>query len=806
MKLLLTEIQHSIRAMIKNPRFIVPSILVLAIGIAALTEIFSVVNRVIVHPLPFPDQDRIMMVWENNLKLGIPLMPASAADFSDWQEQNQVFDGLAAISTAPVSLTGVGDPERIAAVKVSNGFFSILGIEPALGRTFLTDEDAPGRNTVVVLSYGLWQRSFGADKAILGKKILLNDVGHTVVGIMPDGFQFPNRTELWVPLALTGEQRAIRVARSLRVVSRLKKGIEVSQAQASMSTIASQLQQQYPDTNAGYGVFVNPLKELVVGPARQDLMVILIAAGFVLLIAITNVGSMLLARGAGRAKEFAVKIALGATRRRIILQLLTESFLLTLMAAAIGLGLAYWGVKVHSASVPDFVADNNPAMRDIHIDWQVFLFVSALALLTALIFGLIPAFLAWRTDVNRNLKEGGKGSGKSGGHRLRDIIVIVEVALGIVLSISAGLNAKSYSQLLSIDIGYNPKNAVVMDIAPLESKYSDGRKIAAFYKSVLENVKQVPGVENASVASVIPLAGRGGARVFQVENAPPPPPGEELRANFRVLSPDYFASMQIPILAGRDFTESDVEATPKAIISSAMRRKFWPTEDPLGKRIIIRGETKPREIVGVVGDIKEWDLTTEPLYYIYVPYLLERPIAPMTLVARTSSGDPLSLAPSVRSQVFSIDKDQPVYNISTLEKMSSDARWPQRMNMAQLIVFSIIALLLAASGIYGLLSYSVSQRTYELGLRIALGAQRSQIVGLIIRQGMKLVLIGSIIGVAAAFAFTRILSSLLFGVSTTDPVIYLAVPAIIAATSFLSCLLPAIRATRVSPLIAIREG
>lgn len=794
--------------MIKNPRFIIPSILILGIGIAALTESFSVVNRVIVNPLPFPDQDRIMMVWENNLKLGIPLMPASAADFSDWREQNQVFEGLAAISTAPVNLTGNGDPERIAAVKVSDGFFSILGSDPVLGRTFLTDEDAPGANSVAVLSYGLWQRSFGGDKAIIGKKILLNDVGHTVVGIMPDGFQFPNQTELWVPLRLTGEQKAIRVARSLRVVGRLKKNVEVAQAQASMNTIATQLQQQYPATNTGYGVFVNPLKELVVGPAKQDLLVILIASGFVLLISITNVGSMLLARGAGRAKEFAVKITLGASRPRIILQLLTESFMLTLIAAAIGLALAYLGINVHQASVPAFVADNNPAMRDIHIDWQVFLFVSGLALVTALIFGLFPAFMAWRTDVNRNLKEGGKGSGKMGGHRLRDAIVIVEVALGIVLSISAGLNAKSYSQLLSIDIGYNPKNALVMDIAPLEAKYSDGRKVSAFYKAVLDNVRQVPGVENASVASVIPLAGRGGARVFAVENAPPPPPGEELRANFRVLSPGYFSTMQIPFLDGRDFTQADVDdvdATPKAIISGVMVRKYWPTENPLGKRIIIRGETKPREIVGVVGDIKEWDLTTEPLYYIYVPYLLEKPIAQMTLVARTS-GDPLSLAPSVRSQVFAVDKDQPVYNIGTLEKLNSDARWPQRMNMAQLIIFSIIAVLLAASGIYGLLSYSVNQRTSELGLRMALGAQRGQIVSLILKQGMKLVLIGSVIGVAAAFAFTRILSSLLFGVSTTDPVIYLAAPAIIAVTSFLSCLLPAMRATRVSPIIAIREA
>ncbi len=555
MNLLFSEIRHSLRGMIKNPRFIIPSILVLAIGIAALTEIFSVVNRVIVHPLPFPDQDRIMMLWENNLKLGIPLMPASGANFSDWQEQNQVFERVAAISTTPVNLTGVGDPERIAGVKVSDGFFSILGIDPALGRTFLADEDAPGRNAVVVLSYGLWQRRFGADKTILGRKILLNDIGYTVVGVMPQGFMFPNRTELWVPLAMTGEQRAIRVARTLRVVGRLKKGIEVSQAQASMTTIAEQLQQQYAATNAEYGVFVNPLKELVVGPAKQDLMVILIAAVFVLLIAITNVGSMLLARGAGRAKEFALKIALGASRGRIILQLLTESFLLTLMAAAIGLALAYWGVNIHQASVPDFVADNNPAMRDIHIDWQVFLFVSGIALLTALVFGLVPAFMSWRTDVNKNLKEGGKGSGKGGGNRLRNMIVIVEVALGIVLTISAGLNAKSYSQLLSIDIGYNPKNALAMDIAPLESKYSDGRKIAAFYKAVLENVKQMPGVENVSVAGIIPLAGRGGARVFAVENAPPPPPGEETRANFRVLSPGYFSSMQIPMLAGRDFTE-----------------------------------------------------------------------------------------------------------------------------------------------------------------------------------------------------------------------------------------------------------
>lgn len=805
MRNLLHDIRYGFRILLKRPGFTIPAVLAIALGIGTITQVFSVVNRVLLQPLPYNEPDELVAIWGNNRKLNLPRMGFSGADFMDLKRQNRVFENVAGINFWGVNLTGGGEPERVQGFQVSASLFPTLGVKANLGRTFGEEEDQPGNDHVVVLSHGLWQRRFGSSPSILGQTIQLNNNGYTVIGVMGPDFQYPRRSaELWTPLALDVKQQQDRASRFLLAIGRLKPNVTLEQAQPELNNFFTQLQQQYPDTNAGYSVWTISLREMIVGPARQDLLITLAAAIFVLLIACANVAGMLLARGASRRKELAVRMALGASRPRIIQQLLTESIVLSVVGAVFGLLLAYWGANLHAASIPDYIAETNPSIKDVHINATVLLFTLCISVLTGALFGLMPALTLSKSNLNVTLKEGGRSSVGSSRHRTHNVLVISEIAIALVLLIGAGLLVRSYLRLQEVNPGFDSSNTLTVDVSPLQSRYSEGGRVATLYRQVLERVKALPGVKEAGAVSHLPLGGSGMSKTIVVEGRPAPPPGEEAYSNFRVVSPNYFAAQGLRLLKGRDFKDQDVEGVPSVVVSEALAQQFWPNEDPVGKRLTVEGETAPRQVAGVVSDVKDWDLANKSNLYLYVPYLLQKPRLPMTLVVRTNSSDPLSLASAVRKQVLAVDPDQPVYNIRTMDRVIGDTRWPQRINMGSLGILGVVSLLLAAIGIYGLISYSVTERTHEIGLRMALGAKQSDILRLVLKKGGSLLLMGLIIGLVGAFILTRIMSSLLFGVSATDPLIFAATTLLLAGVAMLSSYIPGRRAAKVNPMIALR--
>ena len=806
METLLQDIRFAFRTLLKKPGFAIPAVLAMALGIGTITQVFSVVNRVLIDPLPFYQPDELVAVWGSNKKLNLPRMTFSGADFLDLKAQNQGLKDVAAINFWGVNLTGGGEPERVQGFQVSASLFPTLGVKPILGRTFGEEEDQPGNDRVAVLSYGLWQRRFGGQPNIVGQTVQLNDKPYTVVGVMGSDFHYPRRSaDIWTPLALDAKQQKDRASRFLLLVGRLKPNVTLEQAQAELNNFFARLQEQYPDTNSGFSIWMVPLKEMIVGPARQDLLITLAAAIFVLLIACANVAGMLLARGASRSKELSIRLALGAMRMRLIRQLLTESVVLALVGAVFGLFLAYLGSRLHAASIPDFIAESNPGIKDVHMNATVLGFTLLISVLTGIIFGVLPAFILTKGNLNLTLKEGGRSSSGSSRHRTHNGLVITEIAIALVLLIGAGLLVRSYVRLQEVNPGFDTSNTVVVDVSPLQARYSDGAKVATLYRQVLERVKTLPGVKEAGAISFLPLGGGGSSRTFVVEGRPAPAPGEEPYMNFRVVSPKYFAAQDMRLAQGRDFTDQDVEGVPSAVVSESLARQFWPKEDPLGKRFTVEGEKDPRQVIGVVSDVNDWDLANKSKLYVYVPYLLQKPRLAMTLVVRTNTSDPLSLAGPIREQVLAVDPDQPVYNIKTMDRVVGDTRWPQRINMGSLGILAIISLMLAAIGIYGLISYSVTERTHEIGIRMALGAGRREILKLMLRQGGFLLVIGLIIGLVGAAALTRIMSSLLFGVSATDPIIFAATSLLLTMVVMLSSYIPGRRAARVDPMIALRN-
>jgi len=806
MESLLQDIRFAFRTLLKKPGFTIPAVLAMALGIGTITQVFSVVNRVLIDPLPFDKPDELVAIWGSNKKLNLPRMTFSGADFLELKAQNQGLKDVAAINFWGVNLTGGGEPERVQGFQVSASLFPTLGVTPILGRAFGAEEDQPGNDQVVVLSYGLWQRRFGGDPKIVGQTVQLNDKPYTVIGVMGSDFQYPRRSaEIWTPLALDAKQQKDRASRFLLLVGRLKPNVKLEQAQADLNNFFARLQEEYPDTNAGFNIWMVPLKEMIVGPARQDLLITLAAAIFVLLIACANVAGMLLARGASRSKELSIRLALGAKRMRLIRQLLTESVVLALIGAVFGLFLAYLGSRLHAASIPDFIAETNPGIKDVHINATVLAFTLLISVLTGIIFGVLPAFILTKANLHLTLKEGGRSSSGSSRHRTHNGLVISEIAIALVLLIGAGLLVRSYLRLQEVNPGFDTSNTVVVDVSPLQARYKDGAKVAALYRQVLERVKTLPAVKEAGAISFLPLGGGGSSRTFVVEGRPAPAPGEEPYMNFRVVSPNYFAAQDMRLSQGRDFTDQDVEGLPSAVVSESLAHQFWPNETALGKRFTIEGETAPRQIIGVVSDVNDWDLANKSKLYVYVPYLLQRPRLAMTLVVRTNTAEPLSLAGPIREQVLAVDPDQPVYNIRTMDKVVGDTRWPQRINMGSLGILAIISLMLAAIGIYGLISYSVTERMHEIGVRMALGAARGDILKLMLKQGGVLLLIGLFIGLIGAFALTRIMSSLLFGVSATDPLIFAATSLLLILVVMLSTFIPGRKAAQVDPMIALRN-
>ncbi|MFL6208617.1 MAG: ADOP family duplicated permease [Pyrinomonadaceae bacterium] len=799
------DLRYGLRMLVKTPGFTAVAVIALALGIGANSAIFSVVNTVLLRPLPYKDPERLMMVFEDNSRHGYPRDTPAPANYIDWRDQNQVFTGMAAIAEQDFSLTGAGEPERLDGRLVSASLFPLLGVEPRLGRAFLPEEDSPGGSRAVILSYGLWQRRFGADKSIIGKSLTLNGNSHTVVGVMPPDFQFPAReVQLWVPIAFTSQEAARRGSHYLDVVARLKSGVTVQQAQTEMTTIAARLQQQYPEQNTGVGAVVVPLHEQLVGDIKPALLVLLGAVAFVLLVACANVANLLLARAAARQKEIAVRVALGASRLRLLRQFLTESLLLAGLGGLVGLLLSLWGVHLLKAFIPENISQ----AKAITVDARVLIFTLAVSLLTGLIFGLAPATQASNFNLNETLKEGGRDSATgSRGHRIRALLVVAEVAVALVLLIGAGLLINSFLRLHNVDPGFRADHLLTMQIALPKQKYPDQTHRSVFYDELLRRVEALPGVQSAGVTTNLPLYPQGNSIGITIEGRPAPAPGQELIVATRVVSPHYFQTMGIQLLRGRGFSEQDKADAPGAVvISETMARRFWPGEDPTGKRICPGRPESPEDwmtIVGVVRDVRQFGLAAELKPQMYLSYAQAGFFAPRDLVVKTSV-DPLGLAATVRANVWAVDKEQPVSDIRTMEEILSESVARQRFSTLLLGAFAALALVLAAVGLYGVMSYSVAQRTHEIGVRMALGAQTRDVLKLVVGQGLKLVLVGVLIGLAAAFVLTRVMASLLFGVSATDPVTFITISLVLLSVAVLASYIPARRATKVDPLIALR--
>jgi len=818
MRTFLQDLRYGLRMLFKNLGFTVVAALALALGIGANTAIFSVVNAVLLRPLPFDEPDRVVMLWgssEQGKALGYDSLAVSGPNYIDWRDQNHVFERMAAFRAWFWNLTSGQEPEQIQGARVSPAFFSTLGVKPILGRAFLPEEDRAGADKVVIIGYGLWQRRFGADPKLVGKTISLDNQSYTVVGIMPSGFRFPGganlipglsfspRTEMWMPLDLTREENNDRTTFNLAVIGRLKPGIKLAQARAEMDTVARRMERQYPSINEGLSIKLVPLPEQVVGGIRPALLILLGAVGFVLLIACANVANLLLARSSVRRKEFAIRTALGAGRLRLVRQLLTESLLLATLGGVAGLMLALWGIDSLVALLPDSV----PRADEVTVDWRILAFVAGISLLTGLLFGLAPALQASKTDINESLKEGARGA--TAGlrrNRTRGLLVISEVSLSLVLLVGAGLLIKSFVRILMIDPGFNAKNVLTMEVLlPFlpPSKYASGAEAAAFFRQALERINKLPGVNYAGAVSSLPLSGAVEASSFSIEGRPAPPPDQKPAAEYSIIESDYFHAMGIPLIRGRAFTEQDTKDKPRVvIINQTMARRFWPGEDALGKQLKIGFEKEPREIVGIVGDVKQTTLNAEPQSGVYLPEQ-QFPYPGLTLVVRTTSA-PGGVTAAVRKEIQSLDPSIPLSNIRTMEGVLSASLAQKRFSMLLLAIFAGVALVLAAVGIYGVMAYTVAERTHEIGIRMALGARGRDVLKLVVGQGMALALIGITIGLIAAFAVTRVMASLLYGVSAKDPLTFIGVAVFLAAVALLACYIPARRAMKVDPMVALR--
>jgi len=813
------DLRYGARMVRKQPAFSVIAVLALALGIGANSAIFSVVNALLLRPPPFKNASRLVYVWETNPKIGLDRAIVSPPDFADWREQNEVFEHISAFRTWFYRLSSGGDPEQVWGVRTSASFFELLGVEPLVGRAFLHEEEQPGRDQVVIISHALWERRFGADSNLLGQTITIDDRPFTVIGILPFDFDLFGRKrayDIWMPFDFE-RGRSRRDDYSLMVFARLKAGVKLDQAQVEMNAIAERLERQYPETNQNRGVKVITLQENQALNLRPALLILLAAVGFLLLIACANVANLLLARAATRQREIALRMALGASRLRLIRQLLTESVLLASLGGAFGLILAWWGLDLLRAALPAGV-DEIPRGDWIRIDPKVLGFTLLISLVTGVVFGLAPAVQISRPNLNETLKDGGKSlAGGRRGSRLRDSLVVTEVALATVLLLGAGLMLRSFDKLLAVEPGFDPENVLTMQVWLPETKYTDGDKIAAFYQQTLERIREVPGVRSASGINFLPLSGWGDMTGFAIEGRAAPPPGQEPVAEYRVIDSDYFRVMGIPLLKGRPFDQHDrEEAHGVALINEAMARRYWPGDDPLGKRIRpdfpeTRTPWRPRAgkawltVVGVAGDVKEVKELgpideTPPEFYLPYP---QNPSALMRLVVRTDA-EPMNLVSALRREVLDVDKDQPFTEIKSMKQFISESVFRRRFNTVLLGIFASVALVLAVVGIYGVMSYSVMQRTREVGIRMALGATARDVLSMIVGQGMKLSLAGVGIGLAAAFALTRVMRTLLFGVSATDTLTYVVVASLLAAMSLVACYVPARRATRVDPMEALR--
>ena len=807
---LLHDFQFAARVLLKNIGFTVVAVLALALGIGANTAIFSVVNSVLLKPLPYENPDKIVKIWMRFTGIGLPndLNWVSLPEFVDVRDQNRSFSHIAAMQGANFNVSFADSPERIQGATVSPSLFPLLGVQAQVGRTFLPEESQKGRDNVVVISNGLWQRRFGSNPNVVGARLNINAQSYVVVGVLPPGFQYPDEAEMWAPLSFSQDDLSPnnRGSHGYEVIARIKPELTLAQVRSDMAALTSRIIEQnpgYPYRRANFAVVVNPLLEETVGNIKTALWILMGAVGFVLLIACANVANLLMVRASAREKEIAIRTALGAGRARLVRQLLTESVLLGIVGGVAGLLLARWGLKALIA----LSASSFPRVAGTTIDWEVLAFTMLISIATGVIFGIAPALQASRNATHDSLKEGGRTSmGGASSQLIRRTLVIAEIALSLVLLAGAGLLMKCFLRLQDVDPGFRSDGVLTMRVSLPPEKFKQPAQIGEFYRELLRRVRTLPGVQAAGAVSALPLSGNGSSGTTTVDTAAVPPENATPEADWRVAMPGYFEAMGIALVRGRYFDDRDTQTSqPVAIIDETMAQTYWPNEDPIGQRIRRGGRQSSRpwlSIVGVVRHVRYRTLEAQSRVQLYWPEV-QSPTSDLSLAIRTA-GDAMSLSTAVQKQVQAIDPDQPVYRIRTMREMMSESIARRRLAMLFLSIFAGAALALAVVGIYGITSYSVAQRSQEMGVRMALGASRSTILRLVLGQSLVLTAIGVVLGLAGSLVLTRLMSSLLFNVKSTDPATFVLVALVLAFAAMLAAYIPGWRATRVDPMVALR--
>ncbi len=798
---LLRDLRYASRTLVRNPGFACVSVLALALGIGANTAIFTVVNSVLLQPLRFYKPEQLIVVRERNLKAGFPQFSLSPGNYLDFRDHNHTFSGIAAFQGQGLNLLNGTEPERLRGAAVTIDFFDVLGAKPSLGRAFTTQEGELGSHHVVMLSYGLWQRRFAASADVLGRTVKLNGDLYTIVGVMPSDFQFPARTEIWTPMAMNLSNWQQRGGHYLGGIGRLKESTSLSAAQADLNTIAARAEMQFPDSNSGWDTTLGTLQEATVGQIRPAILTLAAAVGFVLLIACVNLANLLLSRSAVRRREISIRSSIGASRGRLIQQLLTESVLLSVLGAAVGLALAFAGTRLLTNLTPNIL----PRAGEIGVDRVVIEFTATIAILTGILFGLAPAIHMAKADLMGALREGGRGNAIGFRHNhLRSFLVVGEVALALVLLSGAGLLMRSFYELQSVDAGFDPHGVLTFRTNLPSAKYpSDGAQLA-FYRSALERIRALPGVAVAGAAQIFPLSGADYILTFVQVGKPPLPAGNQPSAAYYAATPGFLAALRIPLKAGRDFTEhDDLAAPPVALISESMAQRYYANQNPIGQQIQMGNGSKPAEIVGIVGDIRDQQLEAKGRAAVYEP-AAQVPFGGMFYAVRTN-GDPASLISAVRGAIRGLDPELPLDGVGTVDALVASSLSQRRFAMVLMATFAGLALVLAMLGIYGVISYSVTQATQEIGIRMALGARRGDVLRMVFGYAGMLIVIGLTIGAAATLGTGRLMASQLFEVKPTDPLTNAAVALVLLATGLLGCAIPAWRAMRVDPLVALRN-
>ena len=803
------DLRFGVRMLLKHPGFTVVAVLTLALGIGTNTTIFSAMESVILHPFSFPNQDRLVVIYQRKLDAGINRYGVSPGDLHDWREHSQTFEQFVSLHGAAFDLTGTDKPERYFGYRVSAGFFAALGVAPLLGRTFQPGEDTAGREQVVILQHSLWQRRFGSDPNILGQSIKLNGKAHTVIGVMPKDFKFPySGRELWTPFVFPAQLAQDRESHSFQVIGLLKPDVSRAQGAAELRAFSLRAQQQYPATNSGFEAFPVGLNEDYTRGTRQYLSFTLGAVAFVLLIACANVANLLLARGAARQKELAVRMALGAGRWRVMRQLLTESLLLALLGGVLGLGFSVWGITALANGLPQDFAQSIPGWEHLGINAWALVFTMLASLLTGVLCGLLPAWQATKADFNETLKEGGKGAASSARNRWRNSLVVAEVALSLVLLAGAGLLIRSFVILLNTDLGFNPDNTLATRIILPEDRYPQPEQIVNFYQELVQRVAALPGVSAVGAADDLP---RGGwePRSFQIVGQPPVPTSEQLRVGVRVATPGYFAAIGTPLRAGRLFAAQDDATAPRvALVNEAFARRYFAGDSAIGQRLSF-DDGRPNEIVGIVANTLNFDDRAEPGIYQPFAQRANRSMS-MALIVRGQTNQAgqenvTQVVGALRQEMAALDASLPFGGSVMLHELIRNRLAPKRLITALLGIFALLALVMATVGLYAVMSFVVAQRTHEIGIRMALGAQTRDVFVIVVKQGLCLVSLGIILGLIGAFAATRLLSQILYGVTASDPITYAMVAGLLLVTALVACIVPARRATKVDPLVALRH-